>query len=291
MLFVTNAHSHPTQAFVGEYLYAFMTYYVYLHVMTVPNRVTTWWYGFAYGLSTFPAEVAIGPISGAVMNPAVTLAAAFVSAASWGAQHFGNVWLYCVASVAASLTGVCAFYATSPRKKALRSLAVAKFWWRHNLHKIACEFVGTFLLAFISVTASYAAGFGLVSLIHAAYYISGAHLNPVVTAVAYVRGSLPGRFAVAVVAAQLVAGILAAPAANFISNTPIRIHFHDEAKVRRKKFVADGVLVVSSCSSMTIFRMTLRTGCRSPVCSRHGQLKHCGHSFLCTQSWSCAPQG
>jgi len=55
---------------------------------------------------------------------------------------------------------------------------------------------------------SIATAFGLVALILAFASISGAHFNPIVTAIEWLRGRLRGREALVYVGAQLVGGVL-----------------------------------------------------------------------------------
>lgn len=53
------------------------------------------------------------------------------------------------------------------------------------------------------------AGFGIVGLVHMAYYISGADLNPMVTLIGYLRGKYSVKMALIVVVVQILAGVCA----------------------------------------------------------------------------------
>jgi glycerol uptake facilitator-like aquaporin len=76
---------------------------------------------------------------------------------------------------------------------------------------------------------SIATAMALVALILTFGSVSGAHLNPAVTAVAWVRRTLPAKDAVVFVLAQVAGGILGAWAANAMFERPV---FETAAHVR-----------------------------------------------------------
>lgn len=100
-------------------------------------------------------------------------------------------------------------------------LAVWLAPWRAYL----AEFGGTFVLVFLASSAvlvdvfyepigtvgvALTVGFGLTALMYAAWSVSGAHLNPAVTAAMFLAGKINYRGAIGYVFVQLMASLLAA---------------------------------------------------------------------------------
>lgn len=96
------------------------------------------------------------------------------------------------------------------------------------MRKYLAEFVGTFFLVLtvgvavikIAPFAPFAIGGVLMVMIYAGGHISGGHFNPAVTLAALVRGAISAIDAAAYLAAQLVAGVLAALVARFAAGAP-----------------------------------------------------------------------
>jgi aquaporin Z len=63
-------------AFVAELLFTFALCYVVLNVATSKDHPNNSFYGLAIGFTLMVAAVALGGISGAAINPAVTLGVA-----------------------------------------------------------------------------------------------------------------------------------------------------------------------------------------------------------------------
>ena len=63
-----------TKALLAEFLFTFALAYVVLNVATAKANAGNSFYGLAIGFTVAAGAVAVGPISGAVFNPAVGLA-------------------------------------------------------------------------------------------------------------------------------------------------------------------------------------------------------------------------
>jgi aquaporin Z len=92
------------------------------------------------------------------------------------------------------------------------------------MRKYFVEFIGTFFLVFTVCTASLAKsglaplaiGAVLMVMIFAGGHISGGHFNPAVSVAVYIRGKIETMDLAYYVAAQLVAGAVAAAVARFV---------------------------------------------------------------------------
>lgn len=91
-----------TQSFILEFVLTALLMFVILNVSTGAKEkgITA---GIAVGSVIGLEAMFAGPISGASMNPARSLAPALVSA------HFDHLWLYLVAPVIGALSGLLAF--------------------------------------------------------------------------------------------------------------------------------------------------------------------------------------
>jgi aquaporin Z len=99
-------------AFVAELLFTFALCYVVLNVATSKDHPTNSFYGLAIGFTVFAGAVAVGTISGAAFNPAVTIGAAVMHMFAW---H--TLWVYLVAQVIAGAAAGGAFLALNPYDK------------------------------------------------------------------------------------------------------------------------------------------------------------------------------
>lgn len=79
-------------AFGVELIFTFILVYVVLNVATSKDHPNNSFYGLAIGSVVFVGASAVGGISGAAFNPAVSIALAADGILSWGDQ-----WLYIVA--------------------------------------------------------------------------------------------------------------------------------------------------------------------------------------------------
>ena len=72
-------------AWICELLFTFVLCWVILQVATNPKTAGNSYYGLAIGAVVCGAAFAVGPISGAVLNPAVAVGLAIMGPASWDA--------------------------------------------------------------------------------------------------------------------------------------------------------------------------------------------------------------
>ena len=68
-----NLSSSVYQILLSEILFTFLLVYVILNVATHPNLKGNSFYGFAIGLTVMAGAFSVGPISGGVFNPAVSI--------------------------------------------------------------------------------------------------------------------------------------------------------------------------------------------------------------------------
>jgi len=96
-------------AVVVELLYTFALAFVVLNVATSKDHPNNSFYGLAIGFTVTAGAFAIGGISGAVFNPAVSLGVAEI-----GLIHGAAPWLYLVIQLAAGAAAGFAFLALNP---------------------------------------------------------------------------------------------------------------------------------------------------------------------------------
>jgi aquaporin Z len=96
-------------AIVVEALFTFALAYVMLNVATSKAHPNNSFYGLAIGFTVAAGAFAVGGVSGAAFNPAVSLAAAEI-----GLIHGGTAWLYLVVQLAAGAVAGLVFLALSP---------------------------------------------------------------------------------------------------------------------------------------------------------------------------------
>ena len=68
-----NLSSSVYQILLSEILFTFLLVYVILNLATHPNLKGNSFYGFAIGLTVMAGAFSVGPISGGVFNPAVSI--------------------------------------------------------------------------------------------------------------------------------------------------------------------------------------------------------------------------
>jgi len=96
-------------AFVAEMLFTFALCYVILNVATSKSHPDNSYYGLAIGFTVVAGAIAVGTISGAAFNPAVTLGAAAMGIFAWP-----TLWVYMVAQILAGLAAGTTFLAMNP---------------------------------------------------------------------------------------------------------------------------------------------------------------------------------
>tara|TARA_Y100000589_G_scaffold329360_1_gene375652 strand:- start:807 stop:1469 length:663 start_codon:yes stop_codon:yes gene_type:complete len=101
------AKSVATEGFIVESLWTFLLMYVILQVVSPTNRGKPW-DGLAIGMTVATGAWAVGPISGAIFNPAVWAGLSFTGELSWN-----NWFLYIIAPLVGVLAAVLFNWITS----------------------------------------------------------------------------------------------------------------------------------------------------------------------------------
>ena len=94
---------------VAELIFTYLLVFVILNVATHPNLDGNSFYGFAIGLTVMAGSFCVGPLSGGVFNPAVSIGPSLVDIinGSGVSQYF--VWYYLTAPMAGSVLAVIHF--------------------------------------------------------------------------------------------------------------------------------------------------------------------------------------
>lgn len=82
------------QVLVAEVLGTFVLMYVILEVAVRPEVKGNHYYGLAIGLTVTAMAYALGPLSGAALNPAVGIGPNLVLATNTGGEGLGHLWIY-----------------------------------------------------------------------------------------------------------------------------------------------------------------------------------------------------
>jgi aquaporin Z len=93
-------------ALIAEFLFTFALAYTVLNVATTRGTEGNSYYGLAIGFTVMVAAFAIGPISGAVLNPAVAIGVVVL-----GLTEASNLWVYFVANFAGGALAAVLFNA------------------------------------------------------------------------------------------------------------------------------------------------------------------------------------
>lgn len=91
---------------LAEFLFTFALVWVILNVATARGTKGNSYFGLAIGFTVLAGAYAVGPVSGAAFNPAVTVALVVL-----GLLETGNVWVYLVAQFAAAVAAALLFKA------------------------------------------------------------------------------------------------------------------------------------------------------------------------------------
>lgn len=175
------------EAMVVEVLYTAVLALVFLcvtarrqHAKNNPNQ----FYGLAIGFVLIAAGSAGGKLSGAIINPAISLGLGF-----WGESRTDMYWgaAYVLYHTAGAGIAALLFYATHPED----------FWHDERVRsyepalgtRLISEFIGTFFLVLTfglsvlsgSVSTAWAVGAMLTCMIYSLGHVSGGHFNPAVT--------------------------------------------------------------------------------------------------------------
>ena len=95
-------------ALVGELVFTFALCYVVLHTATSRDTAGNSFYGLAIGFVVTAGVVAVGDISGASFNPALTIGLVLPGLFSWK-----YLWLYLLAELSGAVLAAYAYKATS----------------------------------------------------------------------------------------------------------------------------------------------------------------------------------
>ncbi len=110
-LYVTPMRPDIGPALVVELLFTFALAYVVLNVATSRKTAGNSYFGLAIGLTLMAGVYAAGPISGAMFNPAVAVAATLM-----GLTVQSDLWIYLVANFAGGALAAQAFRYISSEK-------------------------------------------------------------------------------------------------------------------------------------------------------------------------------
>jgi aquaporin Z len=105
----TPAALDVTRAIVAEFLFTFALCYVVLNVATAKGTSGNSFYGLAIGFTVMAGAFAVGGVSGAVFNPAVTIGAALMGMLGWG-----TIVVYFIAQFVAAYAAAMVFKAAHP---------------------------------------------------------------------------------------------------------------------------------------------------------------------------------
>lgn len=106
---VTAGSPEVVPALVAEFLFTFALVWVVLNTATAKGTSGNSFYGLAIGFTVMAGAFAVGPVSGAVFNPAV---AAGVTA--MGLSSLANIWIFLVADFAGGVAAAATFKAVNP---------------------------------------------------------------------------------------------------------------------------------------------------------------------------------
>jgi len=98
-----------TMILLAELIFTYLLVFVILNVATHPNLDGNSFYGFAIGLTVMAGAYSVGPLSGGVFNPAVSIGPSLVDLITDAgiSQHF--TWYYLTAPIAGSILAVIHF--------------------------------------------------------------------------------------------------------------------------------------------------------------------------------------
>ena len=94
---------------IAELLFTYLLVFVILNVATHPNLEGNSFYGFAIGLTVMTGAYCVGPLTGGVFNPAVSIGPSLIDLITGNgiSQHF--LWYYLTGPVAGSVLAVIHF--------------------------------------------------------------------------------------------------------------------------------------------------------------------------------------
>ena len=94
---------------VAELIFTYLLVFVILNVATHPNLDGNSFYGFAIGLTVMAGAFCVGPLSGGVFNPAVSIGPSLVDIITQNGTSQFSIWYYLTAPMAGSVLAVIHF--------------------------------------------------------------------------------------------------------------------------------------------------------------------------------------
>ena len=94
---------------VAELIFTYLLVFVILNVATHPNLDGNSFYGFAIGLTVMAGAFCVGPLSGGIFNPAVSIGPSLVDIITGNGVSQYFVWYYLTAPMAGSVLAVIHF--------------------------------------------------------------------------------------------------------------------------------------------------------------------------------------
>jgi len=92
------------KALAAEFIFTFALVFVVLNVATVRSVEGNSYFGLAIGATVMAGAYAVGPVSGGVFNPAVTIGAVVL-----GTMDLANIWIYLAAQLFAGAAAATVF--------------------------------------------------------------------------------------------------------------------------------------------------------------------------------------
>lgn len=215
------------EAWVGEMLYTAMLVFVVLNCAVSQRnnpKITgqgNQFYGLAIGFVIVAAGYAIGPISGAALNPAVSIGIAvggFENGVGWGFAYWGF-------EVLGSIIGVLMYSIVRPEEYD-ETLTNMRDYRVKLATQLSSEFIGTFFVvltyglnmvntavatsAGAQWTGPWSTGAAYMSMIYSLGDVSGGHFNPAITITVFasLQRQIKGVAALLFLCIQIVAAIL-----------------------------------------------------------------------------------
>jgi aquaporin Z len=107
-LSISGAHA-AVAALLAEFVFTFALVYVVLNVATSKDQPNNQFYGLAIGFTVGAGAFAVGSVSGAAFNPAVTFGAMLMGLINWS-----DLWIYLIAQVLGAAVAAVVFRYLNP---------------------------------------------------------------------------------------------------------------------------------------------------------------------------------
>jgi len=105
----TGAGIYMARPLVAEAVFTFALASVVLHVATHRKNAGNSYFGLAIGFTVLASAVAIGPVTGAALNPAVGIGPALSALVTGAHPPMSNVLLYSVGPIAGAIAAALVF--------------------------------------------------------------------------------------------------------------------------------------------------------------------------------------